>query len=1215
MSKSCAFCSFKTDDEAVFAEHAFVVHGWGKPRAGTTTDELTSNGATYCYGCATPNPPNRAKCASCGAHLALAESGRRFGQVYALNHVEVLLRSGFIDEATAARLRLHYRGALGLTSAPPATAVTQAPREPPPSYLPPEPAEDATEEVQRRVVSRAPLAPSAPSGPGLFSPERAPSLLLYVGAFLIVVAALIFVNVSGEQISGEVKLSLLIIGTIGFIGVGLFCYRSPRVLEAGTTFLMIGALLLPLDFVAYHVLITGRTLSGSMIWTLGSFASAGLYATLAASGFGRLYSYLFLPAALSAAAGLESVLAIDDAWIFLPIAFVPLLLTLAGAVLHDVRVQRITSPLERAGGILATITLSMSAAIVPIFETVGAEDRRVVPVTFVVAAIYYSLRARTGGGLDRWRAALGPAAVIVSIVYLLHGVTQTYGFAFALIAIAYAIAADGLLLGSPVHLPPWLVRACERIALGSAGLAVLPVAAYWTAPFVGAVVDLTMSIGLAAVCVRRAATRVPLLRGLLVASAILLHIGVALLLIGFGVVHAGTRPYTDFVAREVALAFAPLSAFLGAAAWVSRTRLPQVKRDLALIALGSAVTTLVFAYTDPFLATIFGLAVGVAIVGAARAARVPDILWFGAAAFGYALVAADRWLSPPHELRPVALSLVAVGVFAPAALRQWRALAYAPVLRQIGLASAASAMIVGLISLATPLRPEVDPVGLATVPSVLVYGAIGVADGLLRRSEEEILGSTAFFLVAALMLIARADPAQLEAYTVPVALYLALVAWGLAHWDMAPRASLEMPVRVAAALALALPTYALSWRDGDATRGIIVLAEGALILAVATWLADVELGWIGVGFLGLMLARGIAAPLVFESATAAFGALVIAVGLAARRTARWRTLARIHEPAELIASLLIVLPPLSRATARGSDALDQGASALAIAVILVAVALWSGRRMLLASGVGAAAAVGVLAIPDSARAEPYVAGAGIALLVLALLVGRVFPARFPASYVSALEVTAAALLLSGAAQRTFVSGGDAATRLAVESIVVSGLGLFFARPAVSYVGAASTALVGIWVIGDVNNRELHATLTGAALILISLYALRYASKVLDPRALLAIEAGGALLFIGPTLIAGWREGFFPRTPMVFLEIFLVFGVGLVLRRRWLIGGALGALGLEAVRALIDVVNRLPNYVLFAASGALLLAIGFVLLLKREAWRDWSQRATAWWTRL
>ena len=68
---------------------------------------------------------------------------------------------------------------------------------------------------------------------------------------------------------------------------------------------------------------------------------------------------------------------------------------------------------------------------------------------------------------------------------------------------------------------------------------------------------------------------------------------------------------------------------------------------------------------------------------------------------------------------------------------------------------------------------------------------------------------------------------------------------------------------------------------------------------------------------------------------------------------------------------------------------------------------------------------------------------------------------------------------------------------------------------------------------------------------------------------------------------------------MFVEIFLVMAAG----------------HLETFRGAIDAVNRLPNWALFGASGAILLAIGFVLLLKREAWKAWSRSMFKWWARL
>lgn len=1187
MTKSCGFCSFRTDDEALFADHVFVAHGWGT--GGSATGKRQA--------------------------FAAGTSGD-VGRAYVLNELVKLRSAGVIDDDTVERIRRYY---LATHDAEPRTSADAVPSSPP-QTLPagptaPEPRPLPSTDIPRPIV---------PAGPGLFSPERAPSLLLYIGAFLIVVSALIFVNVSGQQISGGLKLALLVLGTLGFIGVGLVCHRSPRVVEAGRTFLAIGAVLVPLDFAAYYVLISGLTLAPSIVWTLGSLVSAGLYGILAMSGFGRLYAYLFLPAALSTVAGIEWVLAVPTEWLTLPVAVVPMALTLARSRVPDERVERLAGPLDRPGQILAGIALLMSASLVPLFEPFSGvsspTDRRVVVATFVVATLYYGIRARGGSTFDRWRAVLGPGAIAIAIAYALRVPLQTYGFTLTLLAFAYGVAGDVWRLGTPVPLPGWIKSISERIALAAAVAALVPFGAYWRAPFVGAFVDLAIGAGLAAVCVRRVAERLPIAPAFLATSAVAIHVGVLLLLIPLGLIHASLAPYSGFVGREVALAFAPLAALLGGAAWVARSRLRPLARDVALIALASAAATLFYAYEDPPLATILAAVAGVALVVAARAARMPLALWIAAAAFAVGAISLDRWLRPPLEVRPLALAAVALLVFVPAYLPRWRGALLSEVQRQIGLVTSAAAVVVGLAAWGTvPVANGQDlfslPLWIATVPAVVVWGGIGVADGMLRRSESQLLGSSVLFLGAVLMVVARFRPEPIEAYTLPVAGYLTIVAWALAHWDAKLRPTVELPSRIAAVLALVLPTYELCWSGDDVLRGVVVLAESVLVLVLAVWIADQAVALTAVALLGLMVIRAGAAPLAFESSTAAFGVLVVGLALVAGRVPRVSVDTWTREGAELVASLLIVVPPLARALARGTDALDHGASVLAVSVVLAALAMSSGRRVLLGVGLGAAAAVGVLALPDSARAEPYVAAAGAALLVLAVSIGGVVPRRLSLRHEWALEITAAALALSSAAQETFAVGGGATIRLVAESLGLVAVGLLVARPMIAYVGIAGAGLAGSWVLGDVGAREFHGIIVGAALVALALAAARYAPRVLDARALLGMEGGGALLFIAPTLLAGWGEDFFPRTPMVFFEILLVLGVGVLLHRRWLVAAAVAALGLETIRGLIDAVNRLPNYVLFAASGALLLGMGFVLLLNREAWRAWSNRVIAWWARL
>ena len=84
-------------------------------------------------------------------------------------------------------------------------------------------------------------APPKPEGPGWLAEQQA-NLLLYLGAFLIVIAALVFVSTSGEAISDAARMVLLVVGTLLLLAAGLFCLRFPRVQQAGVVFFAVGTL-------------------------------------------------------------------------------------------------------------------------------------------------------------------------------------------------------------------------------------------------------------------------------------------------------------------------------------------------------------------------------------------------------------------------------------------------------------------------------------------------------------------------------------------------------------------------------------------------------------------------------------------------------------------------------------------------------------------------------------------------------------------------------------------------------------------------------------------------------------------------------------------------------------------------------------------------------------------------------------------------------------
>jgi hypothetical protein len=1181
----------------------------------------------YCYFCGAEQPqPVKSKCAVCGRVLQLPPSLVTLGRAYLLNRLPDLTEAGVVDTATAERIREVVGDELDGVAAPPHPLT--------PATVPAR-SVAAVAPIAVREPAAVRAAAPAPKGPSFaetfFTPERAPSLLLYLGAFLVVVAALIFVNVSGQQISDAVRLVLMIVGTLGFLAGGLVCHRIPRVAEAGPTFLVVGALLVPLDFGAYYALIARVSpFTSPAMWVLGSLVTAGLYGALAITAYGRAYSYLFFIASLSALGGFAVLLHLLPAWSLVPFAALPLAIQLAARI-GNTRLLRLVGPLDRPGQFLMFAALVLGAlgtVVIAVSRSLPLNERLAVPALALLVTAYYLARTDRDHPRERWLAAAGPAAIVFGSLVAVDAPAQTYGFVSGLLAIAYALIREvSDLSGAPSPFPMWARDRARYLGYALIAGAFLPVAAYWRAPFVGATTYVAMALLLGSLAVWRAwPTRrgpSPLdVSGLAMVGAAALHIGVIFVLVATGVTRSGTAPFSGLEPRTIALGFVPIAAVLGALALISRRRVPSLENAVSLAGLASAVLVVGLSFREAPLATVLATAASVGAAIAAVDGRRPPRLWIAAAFAAVAAVSAGRWMQPPEELRPLALAAAALLLFAPAYLGRFRENAFARVVREIAIAAALAAVGVGFtFALARPLSvvPWDTLVWLATAPAFSVFGALAFIEGLHRRSERVALFATASFLASVLIVVARLHPAAIEAYTLPAAIYLGLAAWGIARFgSRALRADLGLLAQLGAAVALLGPTYLWSWERDAVSRTLVVLAESVILLRFASARGLPELAAVSIGALGLVVVRAAAAPLALESSTAAFGAITLALVLLVPRIS-WRVGDRLREAAEVVGVLLLLGPPLVRATAFGADALSHGASVLAGGAVVVAFGLWSGRRAVVATAAAMLAATGVLALRDAARAESFVAASGVVVLALVLAIPRYLPRRLPAIYEMALEILAVGLVVSGGIEQTLtarLSGGDGhAARVLAESIVLLAIGLASSRRALATAGLAAVAVMAIWIMGDPTARQFHGIAAGAALIGISLAAVRYAPRVLSDRALIGSELLGATLFLAPTLLASWRAPFVPGTIIVFFEIALLLAVGILLRRRWLVAGALAVVGLEAIRGTIDVVNRLPNWALFGGSGAILLTAGFVLLLKREAWNEWSRRAYAWWARL
>lgn len=140
-------------------------------------------------------------------------------------------------------------------------------------------------------------------------------MLLYVGAFLLVISALIFVSSQHEALGGGWRVAILAVYTVAFMTAGLLLQRWPRVREAGPVFLAIGALMTPLNFVLLHdEVLSDREVSGALVWFIASVYSGAFYALLFGTGAGRLYAIPAGLAVLSAWGSLAVTAGIPVEW-------------------------------------------------------------------------------------------------------------------------------------------------------------------------------------------------------------------------------------------------------------------------------------------------------------------------------------------------------------------------------------------------------------------------------------------------------------------------------------------------------------------------------------------------------------------------------------------------------------------------------------------------------------------------------------------------------------------------------------------------------------------------------------------------------------------------------------------------------------------------------------------------------------------------------------
>ena len=134
-------------------------------------------------------------------------------------------------------------------------------------------------------------------------------LLLYIGAFLIIVSAGTFVGFNWQSFSGEIKAFLLVVLTIAFYGAGFYLYLlTIKVKRAGMTFIAIGSLLIPFNGWAWYNFVLRPFVGFEVVWFFTSLVGLVVWAFLAVFIKKRFFTYL---AALGFFSVTESLVAIS----------------------------------------------------------------------------------------------------------------------------------------------------------------------------------------------------------------------------------------------------------------------------------------------------------------------------------------------------------------------------------------------------------------------------------------------------------------------------------------------------------------------------------------------------------------------------------------------------------------------------------------------------------------------------------------------------------------------------------------------------------------------------------------------------------------------------------------------------------------------------------------------------------------------------------------
>ncbi|MCC6174622.1 MAG: hypothetical protein IT305_04885 [Chloroflexi bacterium] len=678
-------------------------------------------------------------------------------------------------------------------------------------------------EVPETAVDGAPstaapgVAQARPAG-APFLAEHAITIVLYLGAFLVVSAVATFLALSWGDLGGVTKLASLLLVDAGFLIVARLCLPRATVRPAGRTFLAIGALLVPADVAAaYAFLFADGPLPSAAFWLIGAVLAGGFYGLLSVRLASRAYGALATLALPVAGGSLASLARLDD-------SAVPLLAALstgAAVIAARHRPELALAVATRATGCMLLATVSL-AALIATFDATKSDVAG--PLALVVAFAALALEATRSERSLRLTGVL--ALVLGPCIALAVGFGANryplVGAAVACMSIAAAIGIQPLRPGLPGR-PGRLVWDSAALVLAL----LLPFAA-WDRDGVSLALAFFATLVAAFVAWSRR-SNLPL--------------------------YAATLLATLAYVKLLALAGSPDNSVwrLGAALWplgliwvaLGTARPRQCGGPSWLAALVTLVAATALTESQPGWQVAIGVSAALAsLVVAWRSAVTPIVLL----SVPWLLLVDDRLaglagLPSPYRLMALGIGawlLVAVSCVArrPSINNDEPAGADRPDLKRLPGWTWATAARIGAVTVAAigPLllverAGERDRWLEAAALAWLNLAAMLAVVAALTRSRDTGLAAALTFVPALLAGIGRLHPGDAQAYALPAGSYLLLVGWLARRDRRPPRALVALVIAGLGALTPIGTSLFQSFDDAQTRYAILALVESLALTA------------------------------------------------------------------------------------------------------------------------------------------------------------------------------------------------------------------------------------------------------------------------------------------------------------------------------------------------------------------------------------------------